>query len=418
MNTEPALYDVVISGGGLAGASLAIALAENDFKVAVIEAKPVERGDHPSFDVRAIALTLSSGAIFRNLGVWKRLDTNATTPIQQIEITDFHRRGKVNMHASDVGAEALGWNVEAAVLGDRIYQRLGEKQNVTVFSPARVSQTAVSDQRVEVCVQFNESQQSTRLVAKLFVVADGGTAIRSELGFKVYAKAYRQKIVVCRVDTDRPNRNKAYEHFIRSGPLALLPVGDTSYSVVWTAQPDETQMMMTLPSEQFLSKLQQKFAQRVGEFRALTGERKSYPLALSKLHKFVRPRVVVVGNASHTVHPVAGQGFNLALRDAAALAQVLAVHRRRRWDIGSYDVLANYERWRTHDSHAVTWFTDSLIRVFANDYPLLSVVRNLGLDVVQTMPSLKKRILMRTIGFHGKQPDAVVEDFSAICQNV
>jgi len=412
MDTEPVHYDVVISGGGLAGASLAIALAKNDFQVAVIEAKSTKRSDHPSFDARAIALTLSSGAIFRNLDVWHGISQDARTEIQQIEVTDYRRRGKVNMHARDIQSEALGWNVEASVLGDAIYQKLNELSNVTVFSPARLSHSEAASEQVEFLVQFNESGESKKIVSKLFAIADGGTSIRSDWGFKVSAKAYRQKILVGRVDADRPNRNTAHEHFIRSGPLALLPVGDTSYSVVWTAEPEEIELLMTMSDEEFIAKLQEKFGCRIGMFLKLKGKRKSYPLALSRLRKFVRPRVAVIGNASHTVHPVAGQGFNLTLRDVAALAEVLAVHRQRGWDIGNYDVLANYERWRTHESHAVTQFTDGLIRLFANDYPVLSIARNLGLDAVQTMPSIKNRLLRRTVGLHGKQPRAVLENCS------
>jgi len=179
--------------------------------------------------------------------------------------------------------------------------------------------------------------------------------------------------------------------------------------VIWTQQPEDLKKTIELPRRGFLSHLQQHFGNAAGQFTTLVGERLSYPLVLSHLKRFVRPRVVIAGNAAHTVHPVAGQGFNLALRDVAALAQLLDYHQRRGWDIGSYDVLSKYVRWRSQESRAVTGFTDSMIRIFANEYPVLTSARNRGLDLLQLLPPAKRLLLRRTMGLHGRQSDLAIE---------
>ena len=403
-------FDLIINGGGLAGASLACALASSGFRIALIEAKELNNSDQSSFDSRVIALTYSAGAIFRNLNVWQGLKAGSTTPIRQIEVTNHRRRGRARLQASDVGYESLGWNVDARTLGEQLYRRLRELEGVMIFCPATLKEYEIRDDCVTASVESERDETVHQLTARILVVADGGgSSIRQQLKFDVRQMPYAQAALVCRVDTDKSNRFTAYEHFIESGPLALLPVGESGYSVVWTLEQGRLKHLLENSEEKFLEELQNEFGDRAGRFVAVTGTRKSYPLVLSKLKKFVRPRVVIVGNASHTVHPVAGQGFNLALRDVAALADVLETHDRRGWDIGSYDVLAHYERWRLRESNTVTWFTDSLIRTFANDYPLFSVFRNMGLDIVQTLPPLRRILLARTMGLHGRQSKLVVE---------
>ena len=403
-------FDLIINGGGLAGASLACALASSGFRIALIEAKELNNSDQSSFDSRVIALTYSAGAIFRNLDVWQGLMPGSTTPIRQIEVTNHRRRGRARLQASDVGYESLGWNVDARILGEQLYRRLRELESVTIFCPATLKDYEIRDDCVTASVESVRDETDHNMAARILVVADGGgSSIRQQLKFDVRQSPYAQAALVCRVDTDKSNQCTAYEHFIESGPLALLPVDESGYSVVWTLEQGRLKHLLEDPEEKFLEALQSEFGDRAGRFVAVTGARNSYPLALSKLKKFVRPRVVIVGNASHTVHPVAGQGFNLALRDVAALADVLETHDRRGWDIGSYDVLAHYERWRLRESNTVTWFTDSLIRTFANDYPLFSVFRNMGLDIVQTLPPLRRMLLARTMGLHGRQSKLVVE---------
>ncbi len=404
MKTEK--YDLIISGGGMVGASLACILVGYGFKVALVEAAAYSSTNQPSFDYRALALTYSSGVIFRKLNVWQGLSTTEATAIRQIDVSDAAAGGHVQLTARDVGREALGWNVGARAIGAQLIQVLESNESVSILSPMILKQVEINDVGVFAMADDSEGGTDRPLSAKLLVIADGSnSALREELKFTPRSIPYRQCALVCRVETNRKNRGSAYEHFIRSGPLALLPFGENGYSVVWTQEPEDLNEVLQLSRSEFLVRIQTIFGDRAGQFKQLLGERKVYPLTLSYLKKFTKPRVVVVGNASHTVHPVAGQGFNLGLRDVAALAQVLRDSRNRGWDIGNIEVLSKFERWRSQEGEYVTWFTDGLIQIFANEFPVLTPARNLGLDLLQFLPPAKQWLLERTMGMHGRQPD-------------
>lgn len=406
-------FDLVINGGGMVGASLACALARYGFQIALIEAAEYGSSGQPSFDTRAIALTYSSGVVFRNLNVWQGLNNAEVTAIRQIHVSDEVANGYVRLRAQDVGREALGWNVAAHALGVQLLREISGLQNITVFSPMTLRSIEFTGSGLQAEVESSAATGVARLGAKLLIVADGSnSSLREQLDFHPRRTQYRQRALVCRIEADRKNRGSAYEYFTRSGPIALLPFGESGYSVVWTQEPEELEKTMQLSRLEFVTSLQQRINSVAGNFQQLIGERKTYPLMLSHLKQFVRPRVVVVGNASHTMHPVAGQGFNLALRDVAALAEVLTDHRKRGWDIGSYDVLAKYERWRTRESNNVTGFTDTMIRTFTNEFSVLAPARSWGLDLLQTLPPIKRRLLERTMGLYGRQPKLAIDQLN------
>ena len=404
-------YDLIISGGGMVGASLACMLVGYGFRVALVEAAVYSSTNQPSFDNRALALTYSSGVIFQNLNVWQGLNTNEATAIRQIEVSDAAAGGYVRLAAKDVAQEALGWNVEARAIGAQLLRVLESNECVSILSPMILRQVEINDACVSAIADDSEEGNGHPLSAKLLIIADGSnSALREQLKFIPRSIPYRQRALVCRVETDRKNRGCAYEHFTRSGPLALLPFCENGYSVVWTQEPEDLNEVLKLSRSEFLVKLQSVFGNRIGQFKQLIGERKVYPLTLSHLKNFAKPRVVVVGNASHTVHPVAGQGFNLGLRNVAALAQVLRDSRNRGWDIGNIEVLSKFERWRSQEGEYVTWFTDGLIQVFANEIPVLTPARNFGLDLLQLLPPAKRWLLERTMGMHGRQPDLATNE--------
>ena len=407
MHTESE-FDLIINGGGLGGSSLALDLASSEFRVAMVDIRSFQDTERSGADTRAIALTYSSGVIFRRLGLWDRLPSDSITAIRQTEVTDSSMRGVVQLRASDVGYDELGWNVEAQVIHDELHRCIDESEFVSMFDHSELCDLRIDDDRVTCNAESKEDQPTHALKAKVLVVADGGeSGISDSLGFTGRQKLYEHHALVCRVECDRPNRQIAYEHFIRTGPLALLPSGDTGYSVVWTLEPDEAERLRTVTSDQFLDELQSIFEERVGRFVGLESERNVYPLRYSMLREFVHPRVTVIGNAMHTFHPVGGQGFNLALRETAELAEILTRYRKLGWDIGNYDVLSQYQHRRIRESHAVAGFTDGLISIFANDYPVQSRIRNLGLDVIQAVPPLKRMLLKRTMGLHRMSaPDA------------
>lgn len=397
-------FDVVISGGGLAGACLASALVSTGLKIVIIERKNFDRVEQTSFDTRYLALTYGTGMVFRSLGLWQELEDDAVTEIKQIEVTNDDRRGLANLKFDDAGVQVLGWNVAANALGRVLVERIQGFDNVTVFSSSMIGDCRQECEWLKLGIHERENSHSRTIKTKLLVIADGGgSGLREKFNFQVQSKRYSQKVLICRVESDQPHRGMAYEHFLKSGPLALLPVGESSFSVVWTVEQSEIHYLTEVDEQTFLTELQHRFGTRAGNFKKILSPRVSYPLRLSRLQKFVRPRVVVVGNASHTVHPVAGQGFNLALRDIAALADVLENHYRWGWDIGSYDVLSHYERWRTRENKAISWFTDSMIETFTNQSKVFSTARNVCLNIVGSSPLLRRSVLIRTMGMFGKQ---------------
>ncbi len=394
-------FDLIINGGGLVGASLALDLASSGFRVALVDIQSFRNSQERDADARSIALTYSSGVIFRRLGLWDRLPEDSVTAIRMTEVTDRSMRGQVQLKASDVGYDELGWNVEARVLLEELYRCIEGFESISIFSPAELSDLRIDDDQVRCSIQSKVDESSQTVKAKVLVIADGGESrISEQLGFIGHQKLYGRNALVCRVETDRPNRQKAYEHFVRTGPLALLPSGCSGYSVIWTLEPKESDRLIGISANQFLNEIQEVFRERAGKFIELASERRTYPLRYSMLKKFVQPRVAVVGNAMHTFHPVAGQGFNLALRDTAELVEILTQFRDRGWDIGCYDALEEYQIRRECESQAVGSFTNGLIRVFANDSPVQSRLRNIGLDVIQAVAPLRRILLKRTMGLH------------------
>ncbi|MDE0309138.1 MAG: FAD-dependent monooxygenase [Acidiferrobacterales bacterium] len=394
-------FDLIINGGGLAGASLALDLASSGFRVALVDIRSVQPAQQRDVDTRSIALTYSSGVIFRRLGLWDQLPSGSVTAIRTTEVTDCGMRGQVQLKASDVGCDVMGWNVEAQTLLTHLFRLIGGFESISTFSPAELSDLRIDHDQVRCDVRSISDESTQTVKAKVLVIADGGqSGISDQLRFCTRGKQYGRNALVCRVETDRPNRYKAYEHFIRTGPLALLPSGNRGYTVIWTLEPKESERLIGVPVSQFLDEIQEVFRGRAGNFTELTGERRAYPLSYSMLKRFVRPRVAVVGNAMHTFHPVAGQGFNLALRDTAELVRILAQYRDRGWDIGCYDALEEYQIRRESESQVVGSFTDGLIRIFANDSPNQLRLRNVGLDVVQAVAPLRQMLLRRTMGVH------------------
>jgi 2-octaprenyl-6-methoxyphenol hydroxylase len=395
-------FDIVIVGGGLVGASLACALGNTEFRIAVIEAVPPGDPGQPSYDDRTIALAYSSRRIFEAIGVWDDIVHRSVCPIEHIHISDRGRFGFTRLHASDMQIEALGYVAETRALGAALYERMAEYSNVELICPASVREMQPGPESSGIVLEHDGAER--RLGARLLVAADGGNSVvRRAAGIAADRRAYGQTAVVANVTPGRPHRNTAYERFTRSGPLAILPMSADRCAVVWSVGESEVEAMLQWSDEEYLRRLQERFGDRLGTF-SRAGKRVAYPLALTRVAEIVGPRLVLVGNAAHTVHPVAGQGFNLGLRDVATLAQVLVDARGDGEDIGDAQVLRRYADWRTRDNRRVASFTDGLIQIFSNDFPPLAVMRNLGLAAVDLLPSVKRMFIRRTSGLNGRLP--------------
>jgi 2-octaprenyl-6-methoxyphenol hydroxylase len=394
--------DVLIAGGGMVGASLAVALAGLPLRVLLVEAIPAGSPGQPSFDSRTTALSRSSQHILGALGIWPAVAARAT-PILKIHVSERGRLGTAVIDADDDGGEALGYVVENRLLGAELWRLLAGGPNITVHSPATV--TAVSDSADALQVQVDQAGAISTIRTRLLVVADGArSTLRGALGIAARTRPYEQVAIVGNVSVGKPGAGTvAYERFTADGPLALLPAGDDRYVFVLTRRDAVADVVQALPDPAFLELLQKEFGFRLGRFQRV-GVRSRYPLELVEAEAVTTRRVAVIGNAAHGLHPVAGQGYNLGLRDAAALAELVAAEMRRtdaEPDPGRESLLAGYANWRRPDQRKVVAFTDGLIRLF--DRTDLGPLRGLGLLLFDAAPGAKRLLARETMGLAGRR---------------
>lgn len=400
MNTTD--YDILIIGGGMVGASLAAALGSLPLRVGLIEAVEFESNVQPSYDDRTVTLAYGSKRIFESLGIWNQIEARGVTAIKRIHISDRGRFGFTRLDAADSGFEALGFVVENRALGQALKAVLAQTTNLTFICPASVEEVAFDEDAATVTLRRNGQTETLR--ARLVVAADGGNSlVRAKAGIEARRTEYHQTALVTTVTPELPHHAIAYERFTVNGPLAILPMSENRCGVVWTMASGDIEVVQALDDAQFLAALQERFGTRLGRFLKV-GKRAAYPLALTKVGEHIRSRLVLIGNAAHTVHPVAGQGFNLGLRDVAVLAQVLNEALRKQCDIGELAVLADYANWRQRDNMAISSFTNGLVRTFSNDLPPLSFARNLGLIAVDLFPPAKRALLRLSMGLSGRLP--------------
>lgn len=399
-------YDVIIIGGGMVGASLACALGEQGLHVAVVEGTPLRSTEQPSYDDRSIALAYGSGRIFAGLGLWQKLQARVE-PIRHIHISDRGHFGVTRLHCDDEGVDALGYVVETRALGELLHQRLLELEPVELYCPAQFQELEIEAGQAR--VKLEREGEVLELRAPLVVAADGARSqVREQQQISVQRFDYGQTAIIANVTSQRPHANVAYERFTDSGPLAMLPMPasqerEPRCSLVWTVRSDQVDEVMSWDETTFLSRLQERFGQRLGKLNK-AGARHAYPLALLRADEHVRPRLALIGNAAHTLHPVAGQGFNLGIRDVAVLAELLVDARQRGADLGSMSVLQRYADWRKQDHRNVITFTDSLARLFSNPLWPVVWVRNMGLLAMDLLPPVKHPLTRLTMGLGGRLP--------------
>lgn len=400
MNT-PAKYDLVIVGGGMVGASLAISLAHSGLRMALVEAFTPGADTQPSYDDRAIALAYGTRRIFEAIDVWPAL-ADIAEPILDIHVSDRGHFGFTRLNADEEQVPALGHVVTARELGHVLLDRMGRGGNLDVIAPARVIR--FEDLGSQVQVEIERDGLMSSLQCSLLVAADGGnSAIREQLDVPVQRWQYGQSAVVTNITPSRPHRNVAYERFTDTGPVALLPMTEGRCAVVWTVRDEQVDEVLALDDDAFLGAFQDRFGQRLGRFRRV-GRRAAYPLSLLRARESVRGRVAVIGNAAHTLHPIAGQGFNLGIRDVAALAEVVNDAFRQGNDIGAQEILSAYADWRTAEQRNVALATDALARVFSNPLMPLRLGRNLGLLAMQFLPGARHPLARAAMGMMGRQP--------------
>ncbi|MBU0654527.1 MAG: 2-octaprenyl-6-methoxyphenyl hydroxylase [Gammaproteobacteria bacterium] len=393
------MFDVLIVGGGMVGASLAVALKPLNLKIGLIEAFNFGVAEQPSYDDRSIALSYGSSRIYQGMGVWNKLRSGLES-IQHIHVSDQGHFGATRMEAVEEHVPALGYVVESRVLGKLLYEELASGE-VEQIVPAKVFAVEQGADAVKVSIERNGVVDV--LNARLLVVSDGANSgVRNMLGIDVTRREYQQTALIANVTTAEPHRNTAYERFTASGPLALLPLTEGRYSLVWTHRVEDVAATMQLNDADFLRKLQLEFGYRQGVFTKV-GQRATYPLVLQKAAREVAGRAVVIGNASHALHPVTGQGLNLGLRDVAQLAELLAEAAHEGSDPGATELLARYEALRKPDQQAVVRYTDTLVRVFSNDFAPLAHARAVGLMAVDRIAPLRHWNARQGMGMRQRQ---------------
>ncbi|MDH5359917.1 MAG: 2-octaprenyl-6-methoxyphenyl hydroxylase [Gammaproteobacteria bacterium] len=398
-------YDITIVGGGLVGASLASALTGQGLRIAVLEAFELQSSQQPSYDDRSIALSYSSSRILDTIGIWQQLDLAGVSAIDTIHVSDKGHLGSARMSAHDEGVEALGYVVESRVMGEVFARRFEQMEDVDLLCPLKLQAMDISSKRVRLLALQGEQQLDIR--SALVVAADGGQSlVRQWQGIETFQTDYHQTAIIANVTTERAHQGVAYERFTNTGPLAMLPMtpvsGQSRCSLVWTADNTEVEHIMGWDDTTFAAALQERFGHRLGDIEQV-GQRSAYPLRLMQVREAIRPRLAIIGNAAHILHPVAGQGFNLGLRDVSALAQVVVDAHRRGEDIGQMSALGEYRQWRRKDTARTLLMTDGLVRSFSTDFTPAAVVRNLGLLALDAIPFMKRLLTRQAMGLNGKQ---------------
>lgn len=397
--------DLAIVGGGLVGASLALALGTTDLRIALIEGVAPDAAAQPSFDDRTTALGNGTRRVFESLGVWSAMAAEAA-PIRQIHVSDAGRAGFARLDAREHDIDAFGYVITNRSMGRVLNAALAEHVSLERRMPARCTAVAFDDDGVVLHTEPGERPLRARLV----VAADGANSlVRSAAGLEANVEDYQQVAIVAHVASSRPADGTAYERFTPSGPFAVLPLHDGHYGIVWTLSPAAADEILALSDADYLARLQVAFGWRIGRLLRV-GRRQAYPLRLTRAAAVTAERCVLIGNAAQALHPVAGQGFNLGLRDAVTLAEILmdslAAARRgeRDVDVGSAELLAEFARRRSADREGIIDFTDRLVKLFGDQRPGVPLLRDVGLLLFDLSPTAKQAMSRLSWGFAGRTP--------------
>ena len=374
--------DAIVVGAGAAGGALALALARDGFEVAVVEARepsPWHAGDE--IDLRVVALAPDARELLDDIGVWPAIAAARIGPYRQMHVWDALAPGSLHFDAAEQGEAALGWIVENKLIQHALWHALATETRVRVLCPAEVETIDDAEDAIGVTLA-----DGTRLRARVLVSAEGAeSSVRAKLGIAFEGRDYGQRAVVAHVATERPHGGTAWQRFQPGGPLAFLPLADGRCSIVWSLPEAEAARILTLDDATFRAELGCAFDFRLGQITATT-KRAAFPLRLRLAERFVHGRCVLAGDAAHVVHPLAGQGMNLAFRDVRGLRAILRSARERGSDIGAAHVLRRYERERRSESRITAYGLDAIERVFGSDLPPIAPLRGLGLALANREP--------------------------------
>lgn len=399
-------YDLVIIGAGMVGSSLACALTQGSLpraaRLLLVEASAIHAGapaQQPGYDARSTVFSAGTVACFEQLGLWQHC-RDAAEPICDIHVSDQGRFGSVRLHAADEGVAALGHVVQNAALGRALNQALLARPQLELCAPARVQQLRPQAEGMQLRLLTDAGEHD--ISAALVVLAEGGrSGLCAQLGIHVDEQPYAQTAIIANVSFTQPHQGVAYERFTPKGPLALLPLpdlaGEHRAALVWTHGSAAAADMLALPDADFLQRLHADFGDRLGAFTRV-GQRAAFPLALQVAQEQIRPRLVLLGNVAHTLHPVAGQGFNLALRDSMLLADTILQALRAGEDPGSFVRLQQYVARARADQQLTIGFSDYMTRLFSSSSAALVWARRFGMASIDLLPPLKHALSRQAMG--------------------
>ena len=392
-------YDLVIVGGGIVGLTLAAALKDSGLSILLIEAKVTSAAVAKG---QTYAVHLLSARIFQGIGIWDKILPNIAK-YRQVRLSDADYSEVVKFQDSDLGLQELGYVGEHYALLQPLQEFVAGCKDVTYLCPAEVVSTQNEQDIVTINIKVEGENRSIR--SKLLAAADGSKSpIRQAAGIKTKGWKYWQSCIVAFVKPEKSHNYTAYEKFWSSGPFAILPLPGNRCRIVWTAPHEEAKALCALSDEEFLAELTKYYGDQMGKLELL-GDRFIFQVQLMQSDRYVLPRLALVGDAAHNCHPVGGQGLNLGIRDAAALAEVIQTANQAGEDIGKIEILKKYESWRKKENLTILGFTDLLDRVFSNNFFPVVILRRLGLYLMERVPMLKIFTLTLMIGLKGKTPE-------------
>lgn len=411
---ENSNYDVVIVGGGLVGATLACGLAQNisQLKIAVIdavEAKP--DWDESSYDLRVSAITRASQNMFKNIGVWDKICEQRVSPYRDMFVWDAGGKGEIHFDSADLGEADLGHIIENRVILKALQHQMSTFENIDFLCPAQINSIEFKTDNtvLELKDLKDKKMVNLKLTAKLVVGADGSASwIRQQADIAVKGWDFNQAALVTTVKTEKYHQDTAWQRFINTGPLAFLPLSNGFSSIVWSTTPEDALRLTKLSSDEFALELEQAFESKLGKIESVA-ERAIFPLRLFETMHYIKPGLALVGDAAHTIHPLAGQGVNLGLADVASLVEVISEAVNDKKDLASLAVLRRYERWRRADNRSMLLAMDGLKRLFGSELTAVKKLRNAGLSMTNQLTPLKNIIMHQAMGLTSENKSRMTE---------
>jgi len=396
-------YDVIIVGGGMVGTASACALSQLGLSVAIIDIKSAQtQWQQDTIDMRVSAITLASQRILKRLNAWPLILEKRANAYEHMHVWDASGSGYIHFDCADIGEPCLGHIIENNVVISSLWQII-QQQTIDIFAPAQIETIHFHHHQVEILLQYN--QNTLNLTSKLIIAADGAQSLlRQQASIEVTAWSYHQHALVCTVKTSESHQQTAWQRFLSSGPLAFLPLQENYCSIVWSTSPEQANQLKHASDEQFLLELNSAIAESpLGEVNQ-TSSRGVFPLQRQHAQSYIAQRMVLVGDAAHTIHPLAGQGVNLGFLDVASLTQVISQALEQNKDIGAQHILRRYERARKGDNLLMMSSMDAFKWLFSNNNPSLSLLRNSGLKLSNQLPGVKNYFMQQAMGANRNLP--------------